>query len=112
MHNVATHIQIRANRDGQDRAFIDETRVRVQDVAMMAELQGYSPDQIAEALPQLTLAQVHAAMSYYFDHREQIQQELREDEELVEQLRGRNGPGALDRRLKSIAGQPGDAVSP
>lgn len=109
-HSIATHIEIRPNRDGKDRAFIDGTRVRVQDVAMLSELQGYSPDKIIEAFPHLTLAQVHAALSYYFDHRSEIQNELREDQDLAELIRQARGPGLLEGRMKS-QDRPDDAVS-
>lgn len=107
---LATHIDIRPNRDGQDRAFIEGTRVRVQDVALMAEIQGRTPDQIIEALPHLTLGQVHAALSYDFDHRAQIQQELREDEEYIRQIRALNGTGILEQRIKAMTGPTGDAM--
>jgi uncharacterized protein (DUF433 family) len=80
---VATHIEIRPNRDGQPRAFIERTRVRVQDVYALAEIHGKTPGEIVQALPSLTLAQVHAALSYYFDHRPSIVQEMQEDEEFV-----------------------------
>jgi uncharacterized protein (DUF433 family) len=104
---VATHIELRPNRDGQDRAFIEGTRVRVQDVAMLAEVDGNTPDEIVAALPHLTLAQVHAALSYYFDHRPAILQEMREDEELVNRLRG---PSLLDRKLTTTTGAASDPL--
>ena len=110
-HAIATHIEIRPNRAGHDLAFIHGTRVRVQDVAMLAEVQGRTPDQIIDAFPHLTLAQVHAALSYYFDHRSEIQDDLREDEEFAEQLRKLRGPGVLERRLKSTTGCQDDAIS-
>ncbi len=79
---------------------------------MLAEVQGRTPDQIIDAFPHLTLAQVHAALSYYFDHRSEIQDNLKNDEEFVEQLRKHRGPGVLERRLKSTApGRQDDAVS-
>jgi uncharacterized protein (DUF433 family) len=107
---VATHIEIHPNRDGQPRAFIAGTRVRVQDIYALAEIQGKTPGEIVQALPSLTLAQVHAALSYYFDHRQAIVQEMREDEEFVRQFRALNGPGVLEQRLKA-SGQPGDSIS-
>lgn len=110
-HTIATHVEIRPNQHGHDRAFIEGTRIRVQDVAILAEMQGRTPDQIIEAYPHLTLSQVHAALSYYFDHRMEIQSHLKEDGELVEQLRQARGPGLLERRLKSAGGQSDDAVS-
>jgi uncharacterized protein (DUF433 family) len=39
-------IELRPNRSGQSRAYIAGTRVRVQDIYAMAELQGQSPDEI------------------------------------------------------------------
>ena len=54
------------------RPRIDGTRIRVQDVAVWSEEGGKTPAQIVAAYPHLTLAQVHAALSYYYDHREQI----------------------------------------
>ncbi len=97
---VATHIELRNNRSGQPRAYIIGTRVRVQDISCMAEHEGLSPDQIVQELPHLTLAQVHAALSYYFDHRGAILQELREDEEFVSKMRASMPPGPLEERLK------------
>ena len=107
---VATHIEIRPNREGRARAFVAGTRIRVQDIYALAEVQGKSPDEIVQALPSLTLAQVHAALSYYFDHRETIMQEVREDEEFVRQFRERSGPGPLEQRLKG-AEPAGDSIS-
>jgi uncharacterized protein (DUF433 family) len=96
---AATHIELRPNRDGQLRAFIAGTRVRVQDIYALAEVQAASADEIVQALPHLTLGQVHAALSYYFDHRDEIMQEMREDDEYVRRSRAANGPGPLQRRL-------------
>ena len=107
---VATHIELRPNRDGQERAFIAGTRVRVQDVAVPAEVHGKTPDEIVQSLPHLTLEQVHAALSYYFGHRDAILQEMREDEDFVNQLRAQRGAGVLEQKLKASTGQPGDPV--
>jgi uncharacterized protein (DUF433 family) len=107
---VATHIEVRPNRDGQPRAFIAGTRIRVQDIYALAEIQGKTPGEIVQALPSLTLAQVHAALSYYFDHREAIVQEMREDDEFVKKFRASSGPGPLEQRLTG-AGPAGDSIS-
>jgi uncharacterized protein (DUF433 family) len=110
MHTeVATHIEIRKNRAGQDRAYIAGTRTRVQDVYVLAEIHAHTADQIVEQLPHLTLGQVHAALAYYFDHREQILHELREDDEFVQALRQQTGPGPLEQKLNAARGD--DAVS-
>lgn len=94
---VATHIELRHNRDGQPRAFIAGTRVRVQDIYAQAEIHGQTPEEIVESLPHLTLGQVYAALSYLFDHRQDILKEMREDEAFVSELRASSGPSLLDR---------------
>ncbi len=95
-------IEIRPNREGQPRAFIAGTRVRVVDIYAMSELQGLSPDEIVDALPHLTLAQVHAALAYYFSNRDEIVQELRAEEDLARRFRAVTGPGPLEAKLSGI----------
>lgn len=94
---VATHIELRPNREGQLRAFIVGTRVRVQDIYAQSELHGRTAEEIAEGLPNLTLGQIHAALSYLFDHRDEVLREMREDETFVAQMRASGGPSPLDR---------------
>lgn len=99
IQNVATHIELRENRDGQSRAYIVGTRVGVQDIYAQAEVYGKSAEQIAESLPDLTLGKVHAALSYLYDHREEIVAGLKEDEDFANQLKSAAGPSLLGQKL-------------
>lgn len=49
------------------RACIAGHRVRVVDVVAWHEKRGYSPDEIVDLFPGITLSDVHAALAYYFD---------------------------------------------
>lgn len=62
-------------------------RVKVEHIAVMHGRMGMSPVQIVEDLPTITLAQVHAALAYYYDHRDEIEADIREGDEFVERLR-------------------------
>lgn len=68
------------------KACVKGHRIRVQDIATMSEFGGRTPDEIAGAYG-LTLAQVHAALAYYFENIEEIREEIRRGEQIVEQLR-------------------------
>lgn len=57
------------------------------DIAIEYERMGRSPDQIAEVHPGLSLAQVHAALTYYYEHVEEIDRAIRAERKLVEQVR-------------------------
>ena len=52
-------------------------RVRVMDIVLWHERCGWSPDDIVSNFPQMTLGDVHAALAYYFDHRQEIQADLK-----------------------------------
>jgi uncharacterized protein (DUF433 family) len=62
-------------------------RIKVQHVAVWHERMGMTPQQIVAEHPALTLAEVHAALAYYYDHREQIEADLRAGEEFADKLR-------------------------
>jgi uncharacterized protein (DUF433 family) len=61
------------------KASIDDTRVRVMNVAFLHK-QGKSEAEILEVYPDLNRAQVYAALTYFYDHVEEIEAELRADE--------------------------------
>src|SRR4051812_37499366 len=73
-------------------------RITVANIAIWHERQGKSADEIA-AEYDLTLADVHAALAYYFDHREEIDQSIREGEAFAEALRART-PSKLRQKLE------------
>lgn len=45
------------------------------------EQHGQSPDEIVSQIPSITLADVHAALAYYYDHSEEIQDEIQSEKE-------------------------------
>ena len=81
------------------RACIAGHRVRVLDIVAWHEHQGMTSDDIVSQVPSLTLADVHAALAYYFDHMAEIQEEMRTERELVEKCRG-NHPSLVEAKLR------------
>jgi uncharacterized protein (DUF433 family) len=61
-------------------------RITVQNIAIWHERMGKSADEIA-AEYDLTLADIHAALAYYFDHRDEIDRSIAEGEAFAESLR-------------------------
>jgi len=66
---------------------ITGTRTRIIDIVIEYEYLGYTPDEIINAHPHLSLPQVHDALSYYYEHQEEIDREIRERKERIEELR-------------------------
>jgi len=69
------------------------TRIRVSQIVLLIE-SGRSPDEIITSFPHLTLADVYAALAYYHDHRQLVDAEIREGEEVY--ARGRSDAGSPD----------------
>jgi len=65
---------------------VDGTRITVANIVVWFERQGLSADEIVSGWPSLTLADVHAALAYYHDHREAIEARMEADERFVEEL--------------------------
>ena len=61
-------------------------RITVAHIAIWHERMGKCADEIATEYD-LTLADVYAALAYYFDHREEIDQSIQESEEFVKAFR-------------------------
>jgi uncharacterized protein (DUF433 family) len=62
------------------RACIDDTRIRVIDIVQLLH-EGRRPEEMLDvfAVP-LTLAQVHAALAYYYDHPQEVEEAYRDGE--------------------------------
>ena len=72
-------------------------RITVRDIVIWHERMGRSADEIS-AEHDLSLADVYAALAYYFDHRAEIDESIREGEAFAEALRERT-PSKLSRKL-------------
>ncbi len=99
---IREHIEL-VEGAGGPKARIKGHRVRVIDIAIIHEKLGLSPDEIVDQLPTITLADVHAALAYYWDNRDALERKLAEDEAFAEQF-GRNTPSRLWEKLKQRYG--------
>jgi uncharacterized protein (DUF433 family) len=80
----STHIELRNCLRGE-RAFVAGHRVRVQDIVLWNE-EGLSADEIVSRVPTISLADVHAALAYYYDHREEIDRQIQADDAFASEM--------------------------
>lgn len=76
---INDHIIIDKNICG-GKPHISGHRVRVQDIAVWHEKLGLSADEILIQIPSLTFSDVYAALSFYFDNKEQIDKDIRDEQ--------------------------------
>lgn len=80
------------------KACISGHRVRVADIAVWHERRGHSVDEIVQFFPGLKLADIHAALTYYFDNQSVIDAEIEADETLAAELTA-TAPSKLRKKL-------------
>jgi uncharacterized protein (DUF433 family) len=97
MKTLDQHIEITPGIAG-GKPRIAGHRITVQNVAIWHERLGKSADEIASDYD-LTLADVYAALAYYFDHRAEIDRSIEEGKAFAEALRQRS-PSKVRQKLQ------------
>ncbi len=92
------HIEITPGVSGGKPRIIGR-RITVQDIVIWHERLGRDVDEIC-AEYDLALADVYAALAYYFDHRDEIDRGIEEGEAFVAALR-RDTSSILQKKLKT-----------
>ena len=93
-----THI----NLDDKGVARVDETTVKVIEIALDHLAYGWSADAMHEQFPHLSLAQIHAALAYFYDHQAQFEAEIGKLEREITQWNMQLGDSPLQRRLRQL----------
>jgi len=96
-----SHIEV----DDQGVARIAGTRTKVKLVIADYVYWGWTPDIIHRQHPYLSLAQIHAAFVYYYDHQAQIDAELKEDELYAEKMAKEAEKSPLQQKLHKLKEQ-------
>jgi uncharacterized protein (DUF433 family) len=81
------------------QAHIAGTRIKVKHVYTWVEQMGKTPAQVVAEYPHLTMAQVHAALAYYWSHRDEIHQDIDNEVKLAAELKAQAGPSQIPERL-------------
>jgi uncharacterized protein (DUF433 family) len=95
---ISEHIQITPGVCG-GKPRIAGHRIRVQDIVIWYEHLRMAPDEIVYHHPSITLADIHAALAYYYDHLDEIRQDIRQGEAFAQQLASQT-PSILQRKLQ------------
>jgi uncharacterized protein (DUF433 family) len=102
METVAyAHIDFR--KDGQP--IIAGKNFKIKHIALDLIAEGWNADEIQRQHPQLTLAEVHSALAYYYDHKEEMDKEIEEGYRYAEELRLQQGDSPLRRKLQEAKRQ-------
>lgn len=99
----ATHIRL----DDQGRAWIAGTTYKVLQIVMEHLNYGWSPAEIRrQHYNELSMAQIHAALAYYFDNEAALNAQIEAETAYIESLREAAGPSPMVERLRAAGKLP------
>jgi uncharacterized protein (DUF433 family) len=97
---VLTKAHIWLDKCGE--AWIDEANTKVIEVALDMIAHGWSPEEIHFQHPHLSLAQTHAALGHYYDHKMEMDAQIQHSVGKVERLRAQAGESPVRKRLREM----------
>ena len=81
------------------------TRIKVVEVVLDHLAHGSDADEIQRQFPFLSLGQIHCALGYYYDHQDEVDQDIAKRLQKVDEIQSRLGHSALAKKLKLLKGQ-------
>lgn len=96
---IINHIEMRPSALGI-KPCIAGTRIRVEDIYVWHILQGQSPEEIVANFPQLTMADVHAALAFYWDNREAMHEMFERVDAFVQKMKEEAPPSLLRQKMR------------
>jgi uncharacterized protein (DUF433 family) len=95
---LETHIEL----DDRGVPWISGANTKVVEVVLDKLTNGSSPEEIHFQYPHLSLSQIHSALAYYYDHKNEMDKEISEQLDRVNALaeQAKDSPGRA--RLRSL----------
>jgi uncharacterized protein (DUF433 family) len=94
----ATQIEL----DSQGVAWIGGTRVKVTEIVLDKMAYGWSPEEIHFQHPHLSLAQIHAALTYYYENQIVLDAQIRRALEEGDRLAAEVSDPSFRRKLSEL----------
>ena len=92
--------------DTRGIAWIDDTNIKVIEVVLDSLAYGWSPEEIHFQHPDLSMSQIHAALSYYYDHQPAFDAHIERQLQEIEERMAQAGDSPVRKRLRSLGKLP------
>jgi uncharacterized protein (DUF433 family) len=102
--STVTYPHIETDADGV--AFISGTTTKVIEVVQDHLAHHWHAEDICRQYPYLSLAQVHGALTYYYDHQQEIDTDLERRRRRVAEIKSRRADDALKDKLRQLGHLP------
>jgi uncharacterized protein (DUF433 family) len=98
--STVTYPHIDLHPDGVP--FIARTGFKVRVLAEEHLATGADAAELQRNHPELMLAEIHSALAYYYDHKDEVDREIEELNQLTEEMRAEQGESLFAKRLREL----------
>ena len=98
MKSTVSQIEI----DEKGVAWIAGANTKVIEVVLYKLAYGWSPEETHFQHPHLSLAQIHAALAFYYEHQEQLDSDIAKRRQEVEKMAAESLDSPLRRKLLTL----------
>jgi uncharacterized protein (DUF433 family) len=88
--------------DEEGIPWIKGANTKVVEVVLDKIAYGWSPEEMHRQHPHLSMAQLHAALSYYYEHQEEVDADIERRTRYVEEMRAQQPDSSLRQRLRAL----------
>ncbi|MDJ0903157.1 MAG: DUF433 domain-containing protein [Xenococcus sp. MO_188.B8] len=80
--------------------FIKGTSMKVVELVTSVHAYGWSPEELHFQYPHLSMSQIYSALAYYWEHKQEIEADMKRRFDKSEKLRLEAGESTLAKRLR------------
>ncbi|HYV36770.1 MAG TPA: DUF433 domain-containing protein [Gemmataceae bacterium] len=102
--SITTYPHIETNSDGV--ALVAGTTTKVVEIVQDHLAHHWHAEDICRQYPYLSLAQVHAALTYYYDHQQEMDDDIDRRRRRVADIKSKRADGAIQEKLRQLGHLP------
>ena len=87
--------------DDRNIPIIEGTSMKIVELLTSVKAYGWTPEELLESYPHLTLSKIYSALAYYLDNQQEIDADIERREEYVRQLEQEAGESAFAARMRA-----------
>lgn len=87
--------------DDRNIPIIEGTSMKIVELITSVKAYAWTPEELLQSYPHLTLSKIYSALAYYLDHQQEIDADIERREEYVKRLEQEAGESPFAARLRA-----------
>ncbi len=88
--------------NSSDVPIVAGTTMKVVELVLSHLAHGWDANELQRQFPYLSMGQIHCALGYYYDHREEVDQDIENRRRMAEELRSQLEDPVLVEKLRKL----------